>query len=466
MIKVYHSPLMRSVRVIWLLEELGLPYQVETVEFVRPVDGPFVQPVPFGRIPVIEDGELTLFESGAIVQYILERYGEGRLLPPPGVGERARFLQWLHFADATSTPALNHTLVLRHCAPAADWIEVILDNCQRRVHQHMTLLEDALADRDYLCGGELTGADVMMGYSILIARQLDLFTEGYPRVTAYLERLAARPAFRKAIADAGEGFFTVRPDLLDLARLPPKRHQIAPIPGPRATDGGVLKLYHSPLMRSTRIMWLLEELGLPYQVEVSRYFVPTEHPLPFAQVPPFGRYPAIEDGGLTLFESGAILEHLLERHGGGRLVPPAGSLDRARFLQWIHFAEDSATFPIIQLFVQLFVVDERENVKWLVQDSKVVVGRMLEFVDRALEGKAFLLGDEFSAADVPIGYTLTAARVLGLLTDRHPRATAYLARLAERPGYRKAFGEQPLSLDMLTSLIGSREGLFPTLRRD
>lgn len=106
MIKLYHSPLTRSVRVRWLLEELGLPYELETVAFT-PSTTPFSQRTPFGRVPVIQDGTLTMFESGAILEYILERYGEGRLAPAAGAPLRGTFLQWVHFAEATALPPLG-----------------------------------------------------------------------------------------------------------------------------------------------------------------------------------------------------------------------------------------------------------------------------------------------------------------------------------------------------------------------
>ncbi len=112
MIKLYFAPRTRSVRILWLLEELGLPYELKRIEFERTSNRFFVQKTPTGKLPTLEDGEVLMCESGAIVEYLLERYGEGRLAPAPGAPERARFLQWLHFAESTAFPPLGITVWL------------------------------------------------------------------------------------------------------------------------------------------------------------------------------------------------------------------------------------------------------------------------------------------------------------------------------------------------------------------
>lgn len=105
---LYHNPMTRSLRVLWLLEELGLDYVLIPVEFVPPVDGKiFAQRTPTGRFPTLKDEDITLCESGAIVQHLTERYGEGRLAPPIGSPLRAKYLQWIHFPEGTINPYLN-----------------------------------------------------------------------------------------------------------------------------------------------------------------------------------------------------------------------------------------------------------------------------------------------------------------------------------------------------------------------
>ena len=199
MIKLYHAPLTRSVRIYWLLEELGIPYELETVAFQQP-EAPFAQFTPFGKLPAIEDGEVRMFESGAILEYVLERYGEGRLAPAPGTPARAEFLQWVHFAEATAFPPLGniawHTIFRRD----AERIPVAIADYRTWAEASLRMLEQALAGREYLVGGAFSGADVMMGYTLASAKWFGILTsERFPGVARYLARLEARPAFQKAL---------------------------------------------------------------------------------------------------------------------------------------------------------------------------------------------------------------------------------------------------------------------------
>jgi glutathione S-transferase len=202
----------------------------------------------------------------------------------------------------------------------------------------------------------------------------------------------------------------------------------------------MIKLYHAPLSRSVRILWLLEELGLPYQLESSPLEPPA--PRPFAQRTPSGKVPTIEDDGITIFESGAILEYVLERYAKGRLAPAPGSPLRGPFLQWIHFAE-ATLFPGLG------------NIAWhtrFKQDAEAVAGAIADYrswaeagldsLERQLDGKPFVLGEDFSGADIMLGYTLLVAKAFGVLTDAYPLTDAYLGRLTERPALRKALRSQ------------------------
>jgi glutathione S-transferase len=197
-LKLYHAPLTRSVRIYWLLEELGLPYELVKTEFKPPGSGSFVQATPAGKFPTLQDGSVTMFESGAILEYVLERYGKGRLAPEPGTPERAPYLQWLHFAESTAFPPVGyiarHTLFERN----AEKIPEVMAGYRSTLDAALDVLERALEGRDYLLGSELSGADVMMGYTLQTAKWLGVLGEGRPNVQAYLARLAARPAFQKA----------------------------------------------------------------------------------------------------------------------------------------------------------------------------------------------------------------------------------------------------------------------------
>ena len=138
---------------------------------------------------------------------------------------------------------------------------------------------------------------------------------------------------------------------------------------------------------------------------------------------------------------GAILEYILERYGAGRLAPPVGSPGRAAFLQWVHFAESTA-FPPLGIVVWLTLYrDDTERYTALVADARSRAATGLEFLARELGSQPYLLGGEFSAADIMMGFTLVAARMLGVLDDRYPTLDTYLARREARPAFSKAAAE-------------------------
>ncbi len=198
----------------------------------------------------------------------------------------------------------------------------------------------------------------------------------------------------------------------------------------------MIKLYHAPRTRSARILWLLEELGLPYELECIDFQPPARHF--FAQRTPLGKLPTIEDGDVVMCESGAIVEYILERHGNGRLAPSPGSRERAKFLQWLHFAESTAFPPLgIVVWLTRYRSDAEQHTA-IVEDARARAATGFEFLEREIGQGPYLLGDQFSAADIMMGFTLVAARVLGVLDDRFPALSAYLARLEARPPFQKA----------------------------
>jgi glutathione S-transferase len=198
MLALYHSPMARSARIYWLLEELGIPYELKRVEFVPP-ERPFAQSTPTGKLPTLEDGDVVLFESGAIVEYVLERYGDGRLAPPPGSPLRARYLQWVHFAESTAFAPLGNIAWHMMQRKDADQIPTAMADYRGWATAALDVLERALADGPYLLGDELSGADIMAGYTVQVAHWFGLVEPGHPRVAAYLQRLSARPAFARTI---------------------------------------------------------------------------------------------------------------------------------------------------------------------------------------------------------------------------------------------------------------------------
>lgn len=197
MIKLYYAPRTRSVRVRWLLEELGLPYDLEVVTF-NPPKKAFSQNTPLGKLPVIEDGPVTIGESGAIMEYILERYGNGRLAPAIGSPQRGEFLQWMHFAEGTAYPPLGviiwHTFYIGDAAG----IPGVIESARERALSTLDVVERTLAGRDYLLGGEFSAADIMMAFTLLAARWLGVLDDRYQHLARYLARLESRPAFQKA----------------------------------------------------------------------------------------------------------------------------------------------------------------------------------------------------------------------------------------------------------------------------
>lgn len=198
MIKLYHAPRTRSARICWLLEELGVPYEIEPVAFTPPMT-PFSQRTPFGKVPAIEDGGVTMFESGAILEYVLERYGRGRLAPAPGSPLRGPFLQWVHFAEATAFPPLGQIAMQTLWKPEAERIPAVVADARARAAVTLDVVERALAGKDYLLGAEFSAADIMMGFTLEVAKFFGLLDERSPNLAAYLERLEARPAFQKAL---------------------------------------------------------------------------------------------------------------------------------------------------------------------------------------------------------------------------------------------------------------------------
>ncbi len=200
MIKLYFAPRTRSVRILWLLEELGLPYELERVDFLPPAKRFFAQQTPLGKLPTIEDGDVVMCESGAIVEYILERYGEGRLAPPVASRERAAFLQWLHFAESTAFPPLGILVWLGRYRDDAAEHPALVEDARARAAMGLDFLEGELGEGPYLIGEEFSAADVMMGFTLVAARMLGVLDDRHPRLNDYVARLQARPALQKAMA--------------------------------------------------------------------------------------------------------------------------------------------------------------------------------------------------------------------------------------------------------------------------
>jgi len=212
----------------------------------------------------------------------------------------------------------------------------------------------------------------------------------------------------------------------------------------------MITLHHLENSRSQRVLWLLEELGLRY--ELKRYardkkskFAPPE----LLRVHPLGKSPVITENGVTVAESGAIVEYLLDTHGGGRLRPAAGTPERLRFTYWLHFAEGSAMpFLLLKLVfdkvasapVPFFIKPVLKGVAKQVTDSFIApnLQRQLAYMEAELAQAPWFAGAEFSAADVQMSYVVEAAAVGGGIDVRYPKLKDWLARIHARPAYQRA----------------------------
>ncbi|WP_121065196.1 glutathione S-transferase family protein [Chachezhania antarctica] len=198
-----------------------------------------------------------------------------------------------------------------------------------------------------------------------------------------------------------------------------------------------MKLYYAPSSRAVRIAWLLEELGLSYEIEKFQLGDKEMREPGYRAVHPMGRVPALEDGDVTLFESGAIVQYILARHAGGRLQPAVDSPDFPVFLQWLHYAEGMIMPPMNQIVVEtkLLAPDRRSEVH--AKRAVKLLAQMLYAVDAHMEGREFLAG-AFSGADVMTGHACMMAGRLGADLSDKPNVAAYNERLAARPAFQKA----------------------------
>jgi glutathione S-transferase len=201
----------------------------------------------------------------------------------------------------------------------------------------------------------------------------------------------------------------------------------------------MITIYHAPASRSARVRWLLEELGVEYRLETLSLRDGSMQTPAYLAKNPLGKVPTVEDAGVVIYESGAIVEYLLERHGRGRLAPPPGSPERPAFLQWLHWSEATLMRPLGDIVQHSLLRPEAERIPAVVADASKQLGRLLDVVEKELAGREHLLPSGFSAADVMLGYALQLARLIGQLPPDRPRVAAYLDRLAARPAFQKAF---------------------------
>ena len=209
-------------------------------------------------------------------------------------------------------------------------------------------------------------------------------------------------------------------------------------------------VHHLNNSRSQRILWLLEELGLEYEIKRYERDPKTKlAPDALRAIHPLGKSPVITDGPLTVAESGAIIEYLVERYGKGKLVPAPGTPERLRWTYWLHYAEGSAMFPLLLKLVfsqvekapmPFFVRPVAKGIAQNVKSSYVQpqIELHLNYLEAELGKSAWFAGNEFSAADIQLSFVLEAAAARGGLEGDRPKLSAFLDKIHARPAYLRA----------------------------
>jgi glutathione S-transferase len=200
MLKLHFAPNSRAGRIVWLLEELGLEYEINKMAF-HPKDlksDEHRQRHPLGRIPVLDDGEVSLYESGAIVEYVMARHGDGGLKPTVDSPLFPEYLQWFHYCEGMVMPPMNTIVVHTVLLPPERRNEETLSQAQRLLSRAVAPVESALEGREYLIG-DFSAADVMLGHALFMANRLGQVPEEMVNLKGYVKRIEQRPAFQTAI---------------------------------------------------------------------------------------------------------------------------------------------------------------------------------------------------------------------------------------------------------------------------
>jgi glutathione S-transferase len=197
--KLYFAPNSRAVRIAWLLEELELEYELEKYTVGdRALRTPEYYKIhPMGRIPVLEDGETRIYESGAIVQYLLARHGNGKFVPEADDPSFAEYLQWLHYAEGSIMGQVNILVVETILLPPEKRNDVNVNRALKLLRVALGNVDKRLQDREYLTGS-FSGADIMTGHACFGAMKAGAEIDDYGQLKAYIDRLLARPALKKA----------------------------------------------------------------------------------------------------------------------------------------------------------------------------------------------------------------------------------------------------------------------------
>jgi len=202
MLTLYHSPQSRSIRPRWMLEEIGAPYELKLIRLDanEQKSSEYLKLNPNGTVPTLVNGELVLWESAAICQYLADEFPEHGLAPAVGTPERGKYYQWIHYAMSTlEPPAITiflHTIRL----PEGDRVPQLVDAARAQVGAAVAVVEDALDGHDWILGSRFSAADVMVGSTLWWAQMMGMIGDQQPNAQAYVARCMARPALQRASA--------------------------------------------------------------------------------------------------------------------------------------------------------------------------------------------------------------------------------------------------------------------------
>ena len=192
------------------------------------------------------------------------------------------------------------------------------------------------------------------------------------------------------------------------------------------------------MSRSTRVVWFCEEIGLDYRLQTVEMFSDAMKRPEYLAINPLGKVPAIEDGDFVLWETSAILQYLDAKYGDGRLMPPRDTAAGALAIQWLDYGENPLTVIMGEIAAHSGPMPEDRRIPALVDRGREVAPQIVGVIERALGEQDWILGDDFSAADIMLAFGLMIADYLGYVNDATPRSRAYLARAMARPAFQRA----------------------------
>lgn len=198
-LKLYHVGRSRSLRPLWLLEELGLSYEVEVLDgSTRHFGGDSYTKIhPLNKVPALRDGDMLMYESIAIMQYIMNKYGGAKLRPDVDSLEYGPYLQWLHYGESSLAPMVVNLMYQRYFFKPEDRSEKVDVWAQKELSKYVSMLESQLGDHDYILESGFSAADISVGYTLLLMRLAKAKQQITPRIETYWQTLISRPAWQK-----------------------------------------------------------------------------------------------------------------------------------------------------------------------------------------------------------------------------------------------------------------------------